>query len=179
MALGAGKPLAAEPPGPMLASVDSRQFQLDISVQNNMTFGSLRGEDTRNSFDVDYDAGRDHKFEVNASCGRRITSVVDGFAGIRVHHKNEPELDGVRAIAGVRTALPLGIDLDAGIDHLGHALVEVGSAPRLTQHLSLEWRANSEREFRANVNYEITKKLAVTAGYDTTHGKGVGLRFKS
>jgi hypothetical protein len=179
MALGAGKPLAAEPPGPMPAGVESRQFHLDISVQNNMTFGSLRGEDTRNSFDVDYDAGRDHKFEVNVSCGRRVTSVVEAFAGIRVHRKNEPELDGVRAIAGVRTALPLGIDLDAAVDHRGHPLFEVGSAPRLAKHPSLEWRANSEREFHANVNYEITTKLALTAGYDTTHGKGVGLRFKS
>ena len=49
----------------------------------------------------------------------------------------------------------------------------------MTKRLSLEWRANTEREFRASLNYAVTKRLAVTGGYDTTHGKGVGFKFSS
>src|SRR5262249_27045547 len=149
----------------------------EVAVQNNMSFGGLRAESGRIACEIAYDAGRDGRFEVNANCGQRIAPFVSAFAGARVHHKDEPDLDGVRAVAGVRTAFPLGIDFEAAIDHRGQALLELGGVPHLTNHLSLEWRANTERELRANVNYDITKHIAVTAGYDTTHGKGVGLRF--
>ena len=176
MTAGAGTSLGVEPPSP---SPDAQDSHASISIQNNMSFGSLRAEGGRTACEIAYDAGREGWFEVNANCGQRIAPFVSAFAGARVHRKDEPDLDGVRAVAGVRTALPLGIDFDAAIDHKGHPLLELGGMPHLTNHLSLEWRANTERELRANVTYGITEHIAVTAGYDTTHGKGVGLRFKS
>jgi hypothetical protein len=176
MTAGAGTSLGVEPQS---ASSNGQDSHAEISLQNNMNFGSLRADGGRAGFVFDYDAGTDRKFELTATAERKITPVLSAFAGTRAHYKGEPDQDGTRAVAGVRAALPLGIDFDATIDHKGHKLLELSGEPHLTNRLSVEWRANTERELRANVNYGITKHIAVTAGYDTSHGKGVGVKFSS
>src|SRR5205823_622431 len=90
MAAGAGSSVGAEPPSSTANQGEGQEFHADISVQNNMTFGSVQAASERNTGEVSYDAGRDGRFEVNATCGRRITPLFSAFGGVRVHHKDEP-----------------------------------------------------------------------------------------
>ena len=79
MAAGTGTSRAAEPPSPISNHGNGQEFHAEIAVQNNMTWGSLQWESGRSSGEVVYDAGRDGRFEVNATCGRKLTPFLTAF----------------------------------------------------------------------------------------------------
>ncbi len=150
----------------------------DINLQNNMAAGLLRLENRRNTLNLEFDANRRGQFDVNTDLERRVAPYFSVFGGVDIDHKEVNGPVDPRAVAGVRYTLPMMVDLEARVDHKGHPRIELRGEPQLTKRVSLEWRANTDKEVRANLNLAINEKLSVTGGYDTTYGAGVGIKLK-
>lgn len=169
-------------PGPYHHSMHNKDhggqwhFFADAGVQSNMVFGNLRAEGTRNAFDIEYDWDYDDSRDVDAIYERRVNQFLDVYAGANLE-RDDGETDN-RGVAGIHYVLPLLIDSDWRIDSEGHGRLELGSDLQLTDRAAFAWKANTDREYRLQLEYEITKRAVLTGGRDSDHGWGAGLTVR-
>jgi CopA family copper-resistance protein len=82
------------------------------------------------------------------------------------------------ATIGGEYVLPMFIRADLRLDHTGRARLQISRSDLdLTSRLRLDAMWNTDKEYGSRFNYIVTKRLCVTAGYDTHFGFGGGITF--
>ena len=148
----------------------------DTSFQSHMMAGRLWAYNRRNGVEVEYDYDYGDEYDVEVSYQRQITRFLSLFAGANFE-RDETDTDDL-VVAGVNYTLPLLIDSELRIDSAGHVRLELESVLQLTDRLRFDWNWNTEDEYRVRVSYEINKKMAITAGYDSDFKSGAGFKYK-
>ena len=148
----------------------------DTSFQSHMMAGRLWAYNRRNGVEVEYDYDYGDEYDVEVSYQRQITRFLSLFAGANFE-RDETDTDDL-LVAGVNYTLPLLIDSELRIDSDGHFRLELESALQLTDRLRCDWNWNTENEYRVRVSYEINKKMAITAGYDSDFKSGAGFEYR-
>ena len=69
-------------------------------------------------------------------------------------------------MSGLIYLLPLLIEADLRLDSEGHGRLGLSSELQLTDRLSFDWSANTDREYRLQLEYELSKQLVITGGRD-------------
>ncbi len=148
----------------------------DTSFQSQMMAGRLWAYNRRNGVEVAYDYDYDAEYDVEVSYQRQITRFFSLYAGANFERDDTGTDDLV--VAGVNYTLPLLIDSELRIDSDGHFRLELESALQLTDRLRFNWNWNTDAEYRVRFSYEINKKMAITAGYDSDFKSGAGFEYR-
>ena len=148
----------------------------DTSFQSHMMAGRLWAYNRRNGFEVEYDYDYGAEYDVEVSYQRQITRFLSLYAGANFERDDTGTDDLV--VAGVNYTLPLLIDSELRIDSDGHFRLELESAAQLTDRLRFDWNWNTDAEYRVRFSYEINKKMAITAGYDSDFKSGAGFEYR-
>ncbi len=132
--------------------------------------------DEHHEFSIEVDADFADSHEVHVSYAYHFHRFLSGFAGIESrqhHHEDSRDV----AIAGFNTTLPLLIDSEWRVDDRGEFRLELESAIQISQRLGLDWRWNTDNEYRYGVNYKLNNRWTVTFHTDTEYGNGIGVKF--
>jgi FtsP/CotA-like multicopper oxidase with cupredoxin domain len=148
----------------------------DFGFQTNFTHAELRAENTRNAVNLEYDWDYEDEYEIEATYERSLNRFLELYAGAELE-KEEGEQE-TTAIAGIHYLLPLMIDADWRIDSEGSGRLALGSELQLTDHTSFAWEANTDSEYRFNLEYELNKRFSVMGNYDDQYDWGVGFELK-
>jgi len=97
---------------------------------------------------------------------------------VGVELEKEHQEKEATAIAGIHYLLPLMIEADLRLDSEGNARMVLGSELQLTDRTSFEWNVNTDSEYRLQLEYELSKRLLITGGYDDQYDWGVGVEVK-
>lgn len=148
----------------------------DIAAQSNFASGQLRSENTRNAFNIDYDWDYDDEYEVEITYERNINRFLDLYVG--AEFKQEESVKEDTAIFGIQYLLPLMIEADLRVDSEGHGRLGLGSDLQLSDRLSFNWDANTDSEYRLQLEYELSKKVSIVGNHDDQFDWGVGVILK-
>ena len=132
--------------------------------------------DERHEFAVEIDADFAHSYEVHAIYNYYFSRFVSGFAGIESrehHHDNTHDI----GIAGLNVTLPLLIESEWRVNDHGRFRLELQSEIPLTRHFGVDWRWNTDNEYRYGINYRLNNRWSLTVHTDTEYGEGVGIKF--
>lgn len=90
--------------------------------------------------------------------------------------ENGKRVDRKVGIIGVRYLLPMFIQSELRVDHLGNVRFQFSRNDMpITRRLRLSVSANTDREFNIDFDEYIGKRLAIHASYDSDYKYGVGL----
>jgi len=82
------------------------------------------------------------------------------------------------ACVGVRYFLPMLVWSDLRLDHQGNVRLQLTrEGIPLTRRLRADLMANTDREYRIDSYYILSKYVALSGNYDSDYGWGAGLRF--
>tara|TARA_B110000858_G_scaffold193768_1_gene246934 strand:- start:34063 stop:36141 length:2079 start_codon:yes stop_codon:yes gene_type:complete len=132
--------------------------------------------DERHEFALEIDADFSNSYEVHASYKYYFSRFVSGFAGIESrehHHDNTHDI----GIAGLNVTLPLLIDSEWRVDDHGNFRLELQSEIPLTRRFGLDWRWNTDSEYRYGLNYRLNSRWSLSVHTDTEYGNGLGVKF--
>lgn len=102
------------------------------------------------------------------------------FSAPFVSAERRKHVDGERStrlFAGLRTTLPLFIYSELGLDDGGKARLELSSGMQLTRRLALDWRWNTDEEYRLGLGLNLSKRTSLVIGRDSDFGTGFGFSF--
>ena len=68
--------------------------------------------------------------------------------------------------------------MDLRIDSNKKIEVEFESDLQLTERGRLEWMVDTDKDYRLEFSYELTKNFLITATYDSEFKQGAGIRLK-
>ena len=179
----------------VISYVDSSQFdvameQAILPMRRWYSRNSLRAQrnvlgidysimDERHSFLVEADhaleTARDN-FELRTSYSYQLSRFTAPFVSMERRRHEDGEQD-TRVFAGLRMTLPLFIDSEIGIDDAGDARIELGSGLQLTRRFVLDWRWNTDEEYRLGVGFNLSKRTAIVFGKDSDFGTGFGVSY--
>lgn len=148
----------------------------DTAVQSHFAGGELRAENTRNAFNVDYDWNYDGEYEVEMTYERSFNRFFELYVG--GEFENEDNDVENMAIVGMHYLLPLLIEADLRIDSDGDGRLAIGSELQLSNRASFEWDANTDDEYRLQLDYEINKTISLVGSRDDQYGWGLGIKAK-
>ena len=152
----------------------------DIGAQTNFTSGDLRAENTRNAFNLEYEWDYDGEYEIEIFYERYMTRFSELYAGWEFEREEDDgELDREdTGFVGLHYLLPLMVEADLRLDTEGRGRLGLGGESQLTDRLAFEWDANTDDEYRLQLEYEIGKSVAVTGNRDDQFDWGVGLEIR-
>ena len=132
--------------------------------------------DERHEFRFEADFDMVETYEVHLMYNYHFNSFVSGFVGMegREHHHGK---NHDITIAGVNVLLPFMIDSEWRVDDHGDFRLELQSELPLTRHVGLDWRWNTDNEYRYGINFKLNNRWAVTVHTDTEYGDGIGVKF--
>lgn len=88
----------------------------------------------------------------------------------------------VRAVAGIRYLLPFLIDSEVKVDALGNVRFQLSGEQQLLNRLILtyqtQWLVSSYTRLRVDLDYLLTKNLALFGNYDTRYNTVGGLSYR-
>lgn len=132
--------------------------------------------DERHEFRLEVDTDLADTFEMHATYDYHFNRFVSGFVGMEKrehHHDNTHDI----AIAGLNVMLPLMIESEWRVGDHGRFRLELESEIQLTKRFGLDWRWNTDNEYRYGINYRLNNRWSVTVHTDTEYGDGVGVQF--
>ncbi len=156
---------------------------------------ALNYSNQRNAFIIGADVNRRGQFELDADYERYLTQYLRVFGGIDAGNEQflrRTTSDGevprdqkiVRAVAGVRYLLPFLIDSEVKFDALGNVRFQLSGEQQLLSRLILsyqaQWLISSYTRLRVDLDYLLTKNLALFGNYDTRYNAvsgGLSYRF--
>lgn len=146
------------------------------TITHNLAYGmaSLSNSDT--AVEVGYDWNYDGDYDVQLDAKRYLSRFMSLYAGVRSEREGFAGSE-THGVIGVQYILPLLIEADLQLATDGHVELEIGSELQLTDRLQMEWEASTDEEYRVGFAYELNKKLALAAGWDSEEGWGVGARL--
>jgi len=130
----------------------------------------------RHEFGVEIDADLSDSYELHVTYDYHINRFVSAFAGIQSrehHHGDNHDI----AIAGLNVMLPLMIESEWRADDHGNFRLQLESEVALTKRFGLDWRWNTDNEYRCGINYRLSNRWAITVHTDTEYGDGIGVQF--
>jgi len=132
--------------------------------------------DERHEFRFEADFDMVETYEVHLMYNYHFNRFVSGFVGMegREHHHGK---NHDITIAGVNVLLPFMIDSEWRVDDHGDFRLELQSELPLTRHVGLDWRWNTDNEYRYGINFKLNNRWAVTVHTDTEYGDGIGVKF--
>ncbi|MBC7569684.1 MAG: multicopper oxidase domain-containing protein [Spirosoma sp.] len=156
---------------------------------------ALNYSNQRNAFIIGGDVNRRGQFELDADYERYLTQYLRIFGGIDAGNErflrrstagtdvpNEQKI--VRGVVGVRYLLPFLIDSEVKFDAFGNVRFQVSGEQQLLSRLILtyqaQWLVSSYTRLHIDLDYLLTKNLALFVNYDTRYNSvsgGMAYRF--
>ncbi len=156
-------------------------FMAEGSLLSNMTMGNAMIMRGREDYFFSWDYSFDHHNEYEMDLGWKhyfnpnISSVV-GYRWTNEHGLKD------RAFAGVEYRLPFLIYSTATIDSEGDARFLLEKDFQITSRLSaspsLQYDTASKWEYGIFADYMLNAQFSLTAGYESEHGMGLGIKFR-
>lgn len=156
---------------------------------------ALNYSNQRNAFIIGADVNRRGQFELDADYERYLSQYLRVFGGIDAGNERflrrstagtdiPSEQKIVRAVVGVRYLLPFLIDSEVKVDALGNVRFQLSGEQQLLSRLVLtyqaQWLVRSYTRLRVDLDYLLTKNLALFGNYDTRYNAvsgGLSYRF--
>lgn len=132
--------------------------------------------DDRHEFRFELETDISGRHEELATYNYHFGRFLSGFVGYQGRH-HETELNRDTAIAGINLTLPLLIDSEWRIDEEGDFRLELESELALTKNWAVDWRWNTDNEYRYGLNYRLNNRWSFTVHKDKEYGSGVGFKF--
>ncbi|MDX1491657.1 MAG: multicopper oxidase domain-containing protein [Pseudohongiellaceae bacterium] len=132
--------------------------------------------DERHEFALELESDVAGEEEALFIYGYHFNRYLSAFAGYQ-EREHEIEENRDASIAGFRLTLPFLIESEWRVDDTGDFRLELESSIALSKHLYLDWRVNSDHEYRYGLNYRLNSRWAITAHKDKEYGSGVGIKF--
>ena len=158
-------------------------------IMSNMTQGSFELSNTRNIFNLEWEAGWAQvpgtEWETTFLYERYFNRFFRLIAGVNTEGTltTDPfdyDIESNRGVFGLMYKLPLNIDATAWVDTDGGARVKLAKsiplAPRLDLGGEVEYDTHDDWEGRVHLDYTLSKNAAVIGQWHSDYGWGVGLR---
>ncbi|MBC8005032.1 MAG: multicopper oxidase domain-containing protein [Verrucomicrobia bacterium] len=154
-------------------------------IASNGMFGEARYSNNYNVLDLEYRFNYKGSYEFQPDYERYIDKrqFLSVYAGgdIRSNfqEQNDKE-DDVRqvAVAGIRYLLPLFIESELRVDHMGKVRFQLKREDiPLTRRLRLTLSANTDKEYNIDFDYFLYRFISIHATYDSDYKYGAGLTF--
>ena len=164
---------------PMFSDRDWFGFA-DIGMQSSFAHGDLRTENTRNAFNLEYEWDYEDEYEAELVYERYIDKYLQLYIGAEVEQEKEgtEKLRHEIGILGLHYLLPLMVEASLRVDSDGEGRLGLSSDLQLTDRLALDWDINTDEEYRVQLEYELSKQLAIVGGVDDRFDWGVGLEWR-
>jgi len=146
------------------------------TINHNLAYGMASVSKSDTAVELEYDWNYEGAYDVQAHAKRYLSRFLSVYGGVRAEREGFSS-GATKGVIGVQYVLPLLIEADLQLATDGHVELEFGSELQLTNRLQMEWEASSDEEYRVGFAYEINKKLALAAGWDSEEGWGVGARL--
>jgi hypothetical protein len=136
--------------------------------------------------DINYEGEYESEIKFSRYFGRNYFGKVFAGADLRgIKDEHQDDDDIVRetekrkvAIFGVEYTLPFFLQSEIRIDHTGQVRFQIGRHDLpLSSRLRAEGYWNTDKEYEIGFNYIITKRLRLSANYDSHFGGGGGITF--
>lgn len=185
------------PSSPMKDPAGDKRYyfwgQLDAGYPTS--YLALNYSNQRNAFIVGADVNRRGQFELDADYERYLSQYLRVFGGIDAGNEKflrrttsdrhvPAEQKIVRAVAGVRYLLPFLIDSEVKFDVRGNVRFQLSGEqqllPRVVLSYQAQWLVSSYTRLRVDLDYLLTKNLALFGNYDTRYSNlsgGLSYRF--
>ncbi len=146
------------------------------TITHNLAYGltSLSNSDT--AMEAEYDWNYKGAYDAQLHAKRYLSRFMSVYAGVRAEREGFAS-SKTKGVIGVQYVLPLLIETDLQLATDGHVELEIGSEHQLTDRLQMEWEASTDEDYRIGFAYELNKKFALAAGWDSEAGWGVGARL--
>ncbi|MGI9088809.1 MAG: multicopper oxidase domain-containing protein [Chthoniobacterales bacterium] len=170
---------------------DPFYFWGTADVLSNMTQGYIQLSNTRNIFNLEWEAGwqdvRDTEVENTFLYERYFNRFTRLFAGADLNgtFKTDPvgyTSDNDRGVFGLMYKLPLNIDSMIWVDTDGGARFRIAKniplTPRLILGGEVRYDTHEYWEERVHLDYMLSKNASILGQWHSTYGWGVGLRVR-
>jgi len=159
------------------------------------SYVALNYSNQRNAFIGEANVNRNGQFEVDADYERYLSQYLRVFGGMDAGNEQflrrttsdrevSPDQKIVRAVAGVRYLLPFLIDSEVKVDVRGNVRFQLSGEqqlfPRVLLNYQAQWLVSSYVRLRVDLDYLLTKNLALFGNYDTRYNAvsgGLSYRF--
>ncbi len=148
----------------------------DFHVMSSFVDYELSYFDERHEFGLEVDTDFAGSYEVHGLYTYHFSRLFSAFAGFESrehHHDNTHDI----GIAGINVTLPLLIDSEWRVNDHGRFRLELQSEIPLTRRFGVDWRWNTDNEYRYGINFRLSNRWSFTVHTDTEYGDGVGLKF--
>ena len=130
----------------------------------------------RYGIDLEVDADLSDTYEMHLNYNYYFNRFVSGFAGIESREHHHADIHDI-AIAGLNVTLPFLVDSEWRVDGHGDFRLELESEIPISKRFGLDWRWNSDNEYRYGINYRLSNRWSITVHTDTEYGDGIGVQF--
>lgn len=185
------------PASPMKDPAGDKRYyfwgQLDAGFPTS--YVALNYSNQRNAFILEGDVNRLGQFELDADYERYLSQYLRVFGGVDAGNERflrrssagtdvADEQKIVRAVVGGRYLLPFLIDSEVKVDARGNVRFQLSGEqqllPRLILTYQAQWLVSSYTRLRVDLDYLLTKNLALFGNYDArykTSSGGLSYRF--
>lgn len=132
--------------------------------------------DERHEFRLEIETDLSGRHEEYTTYNYHFSRFLSGFVGYQGRHQEREENEDT-AIAGINLTLPFLIDSEWRVDEDGDFRLEMESELALTSNWAVDWRWNTDNEYRYGLNYRLNNRWAFTVHKDKEYGSGVGVSF--
>lgn len=166
-------------------------FWGNAMLTSNKSEGYLSYSNRKNWLQLQGDYGWiNEENEVEATYERFVTKYLRPYVGVvtsnkdeylnyyKDHHQMIPQQDA-RGVVGVRYLLPLFLNADLRIDNKAHVRFTLSGETWVFPRLWLTYSANTDKEYRAHLEWMLNQYISLSAGYNSDYKWGAGaiIRF--
>ncbi len=163
----------------------------NISAQSNMVDGFLKWSDDKNQLEAEWDNNYKGEYDAEPKYLRNVSRFLDLYVG--GEFKREDNHIENHAAWGFRYVLPMLIEMEYKIDHRGGQEIRFHSSIQLTDRLEARafyelgfgfehpWNYSEyeiEHDYRAELEYRVTKNFSLVCNYDSDYRGGGGIRLR-
>ena len=156
-------------------------FMGELSIQSHMTMGMAMVMRGREDFYASWNYGfHEHdEYEIDLGWKHYFNPNVSSLVGYRFTNEHGSE---DRFFAGVEYRLPYLVYSTVTIDSEGDARIQLEKDFQITGRLSItpevQYDTGSQWEWGISADYMINRNFSLTAGYDSEHGLGGGIKWR-
>ncbi|NQY73439.1 MAG: multicopper oxidase domain-containing protein [Candidatus Margulisbacteria bacterium] len=150
-------------------------FSQSINMSSNKTFGLFRPSNARNAFELEFDVNYSDEYDIETKYLRSLDRFTDIYFGGTIEKEGNSR-SASEAVIGVRYVLPLLIESELEYGAEGLISLELASKLQLTERTAFIWEWKTTGKYKLELEYEISKKISLSANYDANFFGGVGLR---
>lgn len=165
---------------------DPWYFWGEADVLSNMTEGSIKFANTRNTIELDWETGwhevDDTHWEGTLTLDRYLNRFFSIFAGGFMEGENSDE-EETKGILGIHYLLPLNIETRSWIDTKGEARFSLEKEFEFTPRISLDAEAQYDTiedwETRVGMAYLLHRNISLKVSWHSEYelGAGIAIRF--